>query len=100
MSPAAQYFDIDHNLAVAVLTQESFLIQERWENSMNTIIGTWLLVGFVVHKYYIYVHDSGRLYKEYMNSKYTLTQYILGYVLTLLLWPVTIYNMETRGKDD
>ena len=62
------------------------------------LLGIWLLIGFFVHKYYMYVHNGGQCYKDYTSGKYTLTQYFLGYAGTLLLWPVTIYNNEFRGE--
>ena len=61
------------------------------------IFGMWLLIGFIVHKYYL-LKDDMKLFNEYREGKYDLGAYVRGFVLTLLLWPIAIINNEFRGK--
>ena len=60
-------------------------------------MGYWLLIGYFVHKYYMFKDDM-KLAKEYMRGEYGIKAYFLGLILTVVAWPIAIYNNEILKK--
>lgn len=56
-----------------------------------------LFIGAVVNLYYLN-KNADRYERRIKDGKLHLRQLFLGVALTLLLWPIAIYNNEVRNK--
>lgn len=57
----------------------------------------WLIIGLLVNVYYL-IKNKIEYQEKIYNKKLKKRQLVLGIFLTLMLWPIAIYNNEIRKK--
>lgn len=56
-----------------------------------------ILIGMIVNVYYLYTKGDDYA-KALEDGKLTVVRLFLGMFLTILFWPIAIYNNEFRRK--
>jgi len=58
----------------------------------------WCLIGYLVWLFYIHINNDGKLCKKYIAGELSITSYIVGLLLTIMFWPIAIYNNSIKEK--
>ncbi len=64
---------------------------------MKILLVGWIVIGSLINLYY-HVKNANKYSKLLSSGQASIGQFVLGGILTHLLWPVTIYNQEFRLK--
>lgn len=57
----------------------------------------WIIIGELIAIYYL-IKNNKEYREQIKRGNLKIRQLILGIVLTIFVWPVTLYNQECRKK--